>query len=42
MSMDYRSDVKMLREGPVTDDNLRFVTATESSESLDLAVAMTS
>ena len=32
MSMDYRADIKVLRNGPVEDDNLRFSTTSHTAE----------
>ncbi len=36
MTMDYNADAKMLREGPVEDENLRFATATSPAATRDL------
>ena len=40
MSMDYPSDVKMLRKGPVEDGNLRFSSAVRSSPAVAHDMAM--
>ena len=37
-SMDYHSDVKLLRTGPVDDDNLVFTTAASRTATRDLVL----
>ena len=36
--MDYKTDVKMLRDGPVEDENLRFAAATARPATRDLVL----
>ena len=36
MTMDYNADAKMLRDGPVDDENLRFTTAGSATRELVL------
>jgi monooxygenase len=38
MTMDYNADVKMLRDGPVEDEHLRFATATAPAATRDLVL----
>jgi monooxygenase len=38
MTMDYKTDVKMLRDGPVDDVNLRFATVTARTATRDLVL----
>ena len=38
MTMDYKTDVKMLRDGPVEDENLRFAAATARPATRDLVL----
>ena len=38
MTMDYNADAKMLRDGPVDDENLRFTTAGSPAATRDLVL----
>ena len=38
MTMDYNADVKMLRDGPVEDENLRFTTAGSPAATRELVL----